>query len=216
MKIYIDGALADTDPYTGGLGTTSGGIGNYEPITLGASQYQSDPDFGITPLKRWMQGYLDDVRIYDSALGLAEIQAIAACAGTPAVTSTLAEISPNDVTTSSTANAFSYDIQATMSGGDTGVDRVVITVPGNFGAPTVTDVQVEGVSVAFTDNTVGNAISVDLSTKVTTSSKITVLFTADAPVTQDLTGQQQDHCTLYFRRAHHAGSHRSEFPLHRR
>jgi len=105
-----------------------------------------------------------------------------------AVTSAVAEISPNDVVTSSTANAFSYDIQATISGGETGVNRVAITVPGTFGAPTVTAVQVGGVGVAYTDNTAGNAISVDLTIKVTASSKITVLFSADAPTTQDLTG----------------------------
>ncbi|MFB3112225.1 MAG: LamG-like jellyroll fold domain-containing protein, partial [Gemmatimonadales bacterium] len=72
--------------------------------------------------------------------------------------------------------------------GDTGVDRVGITVPGSFGPGSVTDVEVDGVPVAFTDNTAGNDISVDLTTKVTTSSKITVLFSADAPTTQDLTG----------------------------
>ncbi|MFB3078310.1 MAG: LamG domain-containing protein, partial [Lysobacterales bacterium] len=105
-----------------------------------------------------------------------------------AVTSAVAEINPNYVITSSTGNAFSYDIQAIISGGDTGVNRVAITVPGSFGAPTVTEVQVDGVSVAYTDSTVSNALSVDLTTKVTTSSRITVLFNADAPATQDLTG----------------------------
>ena len=100
----------------------------------------------------------------------------------------MAEISPNDVTTSSTGNAFSYDIQATISGSDTGVNRVAITAPGSFGAPTVTGVQVNGSGVAYTDNTAGNAISVDLTTKATASSKITVLFSANAPTTQDLTG----------------------------
>jgi hypothetical protein len=60
---------------------------------------------------------------------------------TPAVTSAVAEISPNDVITSSTANSFSYDIQATISGGETGVNRVAITVPGTFtvAASPVTD-----------------------------------------------------------------------------
>ncbi|HSG98023.1 MAG TPA: DUF2341 domain-containing protein, partial [Woeseiaceae bacterium] len=108
--------------------------------------------------------------------------------GSNAVTSAIAEISPTNVTTSSTGNSFTYDIQATIGGGDTGVDRVTITVPGTFGAPTVTDVQDDGVSVAYTDNTVGNAISVDLTTKITATSKITVLFNSDAPTTQDLTG----------------------------
>ena len=105
-----------------------------------------------------------------------------------AVTSAVAEISPNDVTTSSTGNSFSYDIQATIAGTDTGVDRVAITVPGSFGAPTVTDVQVNGGPVAFTDNTAGNDISVDLTVQVTASSRITVLFDADAPGIQDLVG----------------------------
>jgi hypothetical protein len=111
-----------------------------------------------------------------------------AAPATPAVTSAVAEISPNDVTTSSTGNSFSYDIQATIGGGDSGADRVAITVPGTFGVPTVTDVQVGEASVAYTDNTVGNAISVDLTVKVTSSDRITVLFDADAPGTQDLTG----------------------------
>ncbi|TDJ34294.1 MAG: hypothetical protein E2O53_08485 [Gammaproteobacteria bacterium] len=100
----------------------------------------------------------------------------------------MAEISPNDVTTSSTGNAFSVDIQVTISGGDTGVNRVAITAPGSVGVPAVTEVQVDGSTVAFTDNSSGNAISVDLNTKVTASSKLTILFTADAPTTQDLTG----------------------------
>ncbi|MEE8304684.1 MAG: LamG domain-containing protein, partial [Candidatus Tectomicrobia bacterium] len=79
MKLYIDGGAPVTNPYTGGLGTTSGGIGNFEPITLGASQLVSDPDFGVSPLRRWMHGFLDDVRIYDSALSAAEILALASC-----------------------------------------------------------------------------------------------------------------------------------------
>ena len=61
-------------------------------------------------------------------------------------------------------------------------------MPGSFGVPAVTEVQVDGSTVAFTDNSSGNAISVDLNTKVTASSKLTILFTADAPTTQDLTG----------------------------
>ena len=86
----------------------------------------------------------------------------------------------NDVETSSLANAFSYDIAVTIGAGDTGVDRVAITVPGSFGPGSVTDVQVDGVPVAYTDNTSGNDISVDLTSKVTSSSQITVLFTRAA------------------------------------
>ena len=187
MKLYVDGGAPVTDPYTGGLGTTSGGIGNYEAITLGASQFNSN-DLSVTPLKRWMKGYLDDVRIYDSALSAAEILALATCPPAPAVTSAVAEITANNVITLSTTNLFTYDIGVIIGSGDTGVDRVAITVPGSFGTPTISNVLVDGLSAAYTDNTSGNAISVDLTTKVTASSQITVVFDADAPTTEDLAG----------------------------
>jgi hypothetical protein len=152
------------------------------PLGLGA-EYSGDGR---------VDGCVDDVRLYNRALAPAEISALYASAPTgcaaAAVTTAVAEISPTDVLTNSTGNSFSYDIQATISGGETGVNRVAITVPGSFGAPTVTDVEVDGTPVAYTNNTSGNAISVDLTTKVTASSKITVLFDADAPTTQDLTG----------------------------
>ena len=153
------------------------------PFVIGNRGDGTDPFYGL----------IDDVRVYNSVLSSGEITTLAAsapvdCSGDPAVTSAIAEISPTDVTTSSTGNSFSYDIQATISGSDTGVNRVAITVPGAFGAPTVTDVEVDGTPVAYTDNTSGNAISIDLTTKVTASSKITVLFDSDAPTTQDLTG----------------------------
>ena len=122
------------------------------------------------------------------AAGGVSIKPEATCSGTTAVSSAGAEISPNNVTTSSTSNAFSYDIQAIISGGATGVDRIGITVPADFTNVAVTTVQVDGSPVAHTDNTAGNDISVDLTTKVTTTSKLTVLFTADAPTTQDLVG----------------------------
>ena len=176
LKIYLDGSNVP-------LNFISGTI----PATL--------PDGGTEALQigqhEFFNGLIDDMRIYDRPLSPAEITTLAATAPTdcnPAVTSAVAEISPTDVATNSTSNAFSYDIQATISGGDTGVNRVAITVPGSFGAPAVSGVQVDGSPVAFTDNTSGNAISVDLTTKVTASSKLTVLFNADAPTTQDLTG----------------------------
>lgn len=67
MALYLNGVLVDTDPYTGGLGTTSGGIGNYEPIVLGANAWQSD-DLQATPLYDYFDGVLDDLRIYNERL----------------------------------------------------------------------------------------------------------------------------------------------------
>ncbi len=64
MALYIDGRLVDTNLYGGGLGATSGGLGNYEPIALGAAAWNSG-DRRITPLRAHFSGVLDDVRLYD-------------------------------------------------------------------------------------------------------------------------------------------------------
>jgi hypothetical protein len=104
------------------------------------------------------------------------------------VTSAVAEISPTDVGTSTGLYAFDYDIAITVGAGETGVDRVAITVPASFGAPTVKRVLVGGSVVGYTNNTTGNAISVDLDNRVSVSNTITVQFVADAPTTQDLAG----------------------------
>ncbi|MFK7790052.1 MAG: LamG-like jellyroll fold domain-containing protein, partial [Phycisphaeraceae bacterium] len=73
MVLYLDGVEVDTDSYTGGLGTTSGGIGNYEPIVLGGNAWQSD-DLLATPVKDHFDGLMDDLRIYNERLS--ESQAI--------------------------------------------------------------------------------------------------------------------------------------------
>ena len=178
------------------VGTSSESTNTYDPGTLASNT----ASIGFLRASSWTAdsflGMIDDVRIYDYALSTGQIATLAASppsACAPAVTSAVAEISPNDVITSSTANSFSYDIQATIGVGDTGVNKVAITVPGSFTVPAspVTDVLVGGVSVGpagYTDNTVGNDISVDLTTKVIADTRITVLFNADAPITQDPTG----------------------------
>ncbi len=72
MKLYLNGSLVDTDSYTGGLGTNSGGIGNYEPMALGACTWISG-DLVITPLRFFFDGTIDDVRIYNTVLPVEEI-----------------------------------------------------------------------------------------------------------------------------------------------
>lgn len=81
MRLYIDGAAPVTDPYVGGIGTTSGGSGNFEPIAFGASTVVSD-DLLLTPTTDFFAGYMDDVRFNNRALTQAEIQTLASC--TPA------------------------------------------------------------------------------------------------------------------------------------
>ncbi|MBL4701348.1 MAG: hypothetical protein JKX85_08820 [Phycisphaeraceae bacterium] len=73
MKLVVDGSVADTDPYTGGMATTSGG--NYEPIVLGASTMSSD-NLVATPVVDYFNGYMDEVRIYGSQLSLTQIATV--------------------------------------------------------------------------------------------------------------------------------------------
>jgi uncharacterized repeat protein (TIGR01451 family) len=109
-----------------------------------------------------------------------------------AVTSALAEIVPNAVLISSVGNAFTYDLLPTINGGDTGVDRVVITAPAGYTNLTVTALSVGGVGQALNCPTpgagqycasiAGQAITLTLGTKVIVSlTNIRVNFTADAP-----------------------------------
>lgn len=82
MKLYMDGALADTDGYTGGLGTTSGGAGNYEPLALGANTWSSG-DLTIQPLVHHFSGRMDEVAIFDGALSVDDIAQLYETGTTP-------------------------------------------------------------------------------------------------------------------------------------
>lgn len=72
LRLYLDGSEMDTDDYTGGLGTSSGGTGNAEPLVLGANTWGSG-DLTHTPLSDYYEGYLDDVRIYDYGLDAGQV-----------------------------------------------------------------------------------------------------------------------------------------------
>ncbi|MAE64864.1 MAG: hypothetical protein CMJ18_11400 [Phycisphaeraceae bacterium] len=76
MKLYLNGAEVDTDSYTGGLGTSSGGTGNLEPIALGSNSWGSD-DLVVTPLQNYFSGDIDEVAIFSYALSPAQISTAA-------------------------------------------------------------------------------------------------------------------------------------------
>jgi hypothetical protein len=78
MALYIDGGAPVTNPYIGGLGVTSGGTGNFEPIVFGANSWTSD-DLLATPTTEFFAGFMDDVQINNRALTLLEIQTLATC-----------------------------------------------------------------------------------------------------------------------------------------
>ena len=81
MRLYVDGVLADIDSYTGGMGSTSGGIGNHEPIALGANTWQSG-DLVVTPTKNYYDGRIDAVSIFSTQLDATQVATLFAAGGT--------------------------------------------------------------------------------------------------------------------------------------
>ncbi len=75
LKLYLDGFVVDTDSYSGGLGTSSGGVGNQEPLVFGAGTWSSG-NLTHQSLNYYYRGLMDDIRIYDSSLSGAEIKSI--------------------------------------------------------------------------------------------------------------------------------------------
>ncbi|QDU68546.1 PKD domain-containing protein [Engelhardtia mirabilis] len=75
MELFVDGVLQDTDAYTGGLGSTSGGSGNTEPITIGASQRVSG-DGVANSLQDFFGGRIADVALIDGQLDDGQVEAL--------------------------------------------------------------------------------------------------------------------------------------------
>lgn len=75
LKLYVDAALVDSDSHTGGMGTSSGGTGNFEPIALGANTWSSG-NLTVSPLNNYLDGRLDDVRFYDEQLTAEQVAAV--------------------------------------------------------------------------------------------------------------------------------------------
>ena len=73
LKLFFNGVEVDSDTYTGGLGTTSGGAGNYEPITLGVSQ-QGSGNQTSSGWYRPLHGRMDEVAIYSRGVTQREVQ----------------------------------------------------------------------------------------------------------------------------------------------
>ena len=73
MVLYLDGEImASKASYKGGLGSSSGGVGNKEPLVIGANTLQSG-DLTPYPLEEYFSGTVDEFRIYDRQLSQEEI-----------------------------------------------------------------------------------------------------------------------------------------------
>jgi Concanavalin A-like lectin/glucanases superfamily len=126
LKLYLDGVLVDSDSYSGGLGTTSGGVGNYEPIAVGSNTWNSD-NLVVTPLNSYFDGTIDDVRLYDS--GFDATQAANVYGGSPPGTS----VANTVYDTSGFGSALDLDIQDTgnvswVPGGGLSIDSDTLIV----------------------------------------------------------------------------------------
>ncbi len=67
MDLFFDGVWVDEHDYAGGLGSSSGGVGNFEPWVLGAASWQSR-DQSVTPLQHYFSGVIDEVAVFDYQL----------------------------------------------------------------------------------------------------------------------------------------------------
>jgi hypothetical protein len=84
MKLYMDDQLVDSLAYTGGLGATSGGTGNTEPIALGANTWGSG-NGTVRHLRDYFSGVIDEVVLFDYALSPDTISNLHQTASTGAV-----------------------------------------------------------------------------------------------------------------------------------
>ena len=72
MELYVNGVLSKAHNYAGGLGVNSVGVGNYEPMVIGAVSWMSG-DRVATPVHDHFQGKIDEVAILSNRLSSSTI-----------------------------------------------------------------------------------------------------------------------------------------------
>ncbi len=83
MKLYHDGTQVDADGYTGGMGTNSGGVGNYEPMAFGVMTMNTD-DLTLSGWNYPLKGWIDEVYTFNRQLTQSEVQSLMSGPGAPA------------------------------------------------------------------------------------------------------------------------------------
>jgi len=73
LALYLDGALQAENDYTGGLGATSGGDGNFAPLVIGAWTGLAE-DFTSVGANQFFGGEIADVLVYSQVLTPSEIE----------------------------------------------------------------------------------------------------------------------------------------------
>lgn len=67
LELFVNGTLEATGAFTGGLGTSSGGVGNLEPMVLGAASWNST-DLSASPLEAYLNGMIELVELHNTQL----------------------------------------------------------------------------------------------------------------------------------------------------
>ena len=112
MQLYINGEEAGTNNYTGGLGTSSGGTGNEEPIVIGANQWGSGNQVADN-ITNFFTGSIDEVAIYGTPLSGSQVSELYDSATGGGVE---ANIFPVDITTSLVDTDGSESLSIVVSG----------------------------------------------------------------------------------------------------
>lgn len=73
MQLFINGVLVDSDGFTGGLDIGVDGLGNFEPLVIGALIDGSPNHSAGTPANSF-RGVFDELAVYDSALTADQIR----------------------------------------------------------------------------------------------------------------------------------------------
>ncbi len=73
MQLFLNGLLVDSDGFTGGLDIGVDGLGNFEPLVLGAL-IDGSPNRALGAPTNSFAGTFDEFAIYDHALAAAEIE----------------------------------------------------------------------------------------------------------------------------------------------
>ncbi len=157
VTLSVNGELVASDSYTGGLGSTAGGAGNFEPIALGAT-LRSSGDLSADPLRQFFDGQLDEVAIsgtqldadtiralYDTGLsgvGLADTLAVNAAPEVPVLSPGVVQIAEGEagpVAMIRTVDPDGDDVALSLADDFGGVlaldqDMLVVTVPLDFEA----------------------------------------------------------------------------------
>ena len=75
MSLYQDGELVASNPYSGGMGTSSGGSGNLESIILGAGSWSKNAKTGLE-LEGFLNGHLRTIRLYNRKINEGELSTL--------------------------------------------------------------------------------------------------------------------------------------------